>query len=556
MRDSDGSYSQQADAMREHSARQLENTIASEDGSLLGGLVTLPEPLAIALRGFLPLLSGKLATFIHEPARGAFTSVAKSLGAKNAEAVGGAMAKGTALAVPYVTNALDFVGTGRQHVKERNELLATLEPLLSANKEAHKTGGVKNAMSAMFDNGYADNKMVQHALGEIKKRTYSRFTMDAVRVVPTFIVNYGSGIEARLSDEFHKHPDQRDEGLIEDLKRKHERVDLWTTGSGGLAEGLNQYAKKKANASASDTSLDKVLQLQQFIRDNALDSPNSIASGTDVSGVAARVEEVFQTFQKEQGYTHIPTHRMQEAAKIIAKELVEGDLHALSLVNLVGNEKLLNDRKDGLVSSEKIASVLKQETDRFSKNAAITSEDFLKDRPFSLDDVKAHVLSKDKDERALAAVLVPDATLIEAGMKREDIKPLRDHFSRKVQEGVFTAVIASLSQQTDEQLAEKGFSRESILFVREHDPRQEGAETIHHAMKTRASAQAAKDVVLEELMGEPSQKWQSYIASVKQEAAARLGDKSAGGKSHSLRHAKAASHTERSAQEQGVVAER
>ncbi len=499
---------------REQQAESLMGAIQSSNGRVLG--IKLPEPFP----SLWDVFSGRALQFISDSggkAAGDFVASATRSGA-----AGRAVELGLTYGLPHVPQAVGLAMLAKEHKANRAVVLDPLESLLKANISADQ--------KMLFNNGYSGNKMVEYALGRVTEGTYQGLKFLAVDSV-TAVKNNATSFLDKKNDEL-SNKEQKALGLLQSDWSN----DLVGTARLGIKKTLKSINVEEA---LDNTSLGKVYGLEEIIRRGGLDSPNTVASSEDVNAVAEKVSEIFQAYQKEQKHRHIPTHRLQEVSKAIAKELIEGDLHALSLVNLVGNERLLNDKKDGLVSGEKLAEVITKEIKTFSKNSAITSEDFLKNHDtFTLDDIKAHIQSKDVDERALTAVLVPESVLMETGVKKETIEAWKKHLSAKMQEAVFGAVVTGLAQQSDEQLAEKKFSREAVMFIREHDQSQQGAESIEHAMKTRATAEAVKDVVLTELMGEPSQKWQSYIANVKNEAASALGKNDGKKRSHSERSGK------------------
>lgn len=491
-------------------AEMIADGVVSQSGEVLGGLMKLPGPLAVVVRGFQPYLVGKLADIGEEPVKNFATRVAQRVGAANPEAIGHKFGRGAALVLPYTLNVAGVVTTARRHMEERKELFDALAPLLEANKEAHKSqGGSLAALKGLFDSGYSDNKMVSTALQNVRKNTFTRLTRNAADLLPSFAVNYSTHAEGRLRQAYESEAGRQE---IATLEKKVKDADMLRLVSGNVVEGLGLYFEgKRGRNPLAETSLGKVFELHEFIRANDLDSPNSVASSGAVEQVAGAVEDIFQTFQKEQGRRNIPSHRMRDAAHVIANEIVAGDLNSLSLVNIVGQEKLLNANKDGIVSTEKIGAVVKAETKYFSKSSTITSEEFLQNANYTLGDVKTHLQSKDMDERSLTVLLHPDSVLLEAGATKDEIKGMREHLSSRMVEGVATALVEALAKKPDEQLMDAGFTREDLVFIREHNG--PGAESITHAMQSRAGVEQVKSIARNALMGEESTTWRDVIAA-------------------------------------------
>lgn len=524
-------------------AEAISNGFVSKSGTVLGGLVTLPESLALVVNAAQPWLVDELTKFGADPLKKGATAAARALKVANPEKVGDFAGKAATMALPYTLNIGDVITTSKMHVERRREILQEVAPLLSANKEASKSGGVVGSVKSIFDNGYSDNKMIASALNAVKQETYTKLTEDATKLIPSIANNYSAAMRDKVHEAELKHYEalQLDEGRQRELaiastsaalgaiKEKANKASLAVNSSGIVTEGLKKYVARDDGDRVANTSFGKVLQLQQFIRANALDAEDRMVSSSAVEQVADRVADIFQTYQKEQRHKAIPSHRLKDVSLVLAEELVGGELHTLSLVNIIGKDKLLTEGKDGLVSAEKVKAVIKDEVSHFSKSSTITAQEFLDGAGYSLDDVKAHLASKDKDVRALVAVLHPDSVLLEAGAKKEDIKEMRSHVSKKMMEGVYSAVLNGLNQQSTEQLEALGLDRRDLKYLEEHE-----GQPIQAELRNKANEAHVKKIVAKALMGEEetahgghSTAWRDAIAAGKTHAAKGHGKKPA-----------------------------
>lgn len=512
-------------------AEAISGGFVSKSGTVLGGLIRLPESLALVVNAAQPWLIDELTKVGADPVKKGATAAARALKVANPDKVGEFAGKAATMALPYTLNIGDVITTSKMHVERRREILKEVAPLLSANKEANRSGGVVGSVRSIFDNGYSDNNMIATALKAVKDETYTKLTEDATKLIPSIANNYSAAMRDKVQHAEHKHYDalQMDDGRERDLaiastsaalgaiKEKANKASLAVNSSGIVTEGLKKYVARDDGDRVAGTSFGKVLQLKEYIRGNALDAEDRMASNSAVEQVADRVADIFQSYQKEQGHKAIPSHRLKDVSQVLAEELVGGELHALSLVNIIGKDKLLTEGKDGLVSAEKVKAVLKEEVSHFSKSSTITAQEFLDGAGYSLDDVKAHLASKDKDVRALVAVLHPDSVLLEAGAKKDDIKEMRSHVSRKMAEGVYSAVLNGLNAQSADQLEALGLDRRDLKYLEEHE-----GQPIQAELRNKANEAHVKKIVAKALMGEEevahgghSTAWRDAIAAGK-----------------------------------------
>jgi len=511
----------QNDRLGNKAANRLVDGVMSKDGRVLGGLMQVPESLAVVIRGLQPIIKEKLADVSEKPVATAVTAIAKAAHVSDATAhkAGDMTAKVVKnVVLPYVDNIGDVGTSVKIHREKRKALLAELAPLLNANMEAKKGKGVVGAITGVFDRGYSDNKMVEAGLKAITDETYANLTKDAVNTIPSVVVNYTQHLKGRLETATANN----DQAEVASINKSLENNKLWLGGAGVSAEELGKHLANKSDDKFSQTSLNKVRELQEYIRGNNLDGLDRLVSDSAVAQVADRVADIFQTYQKEQGHKAIPSHRLKDVSQAIAEELVGGELHALSLVNIIGKDRLLTESKDGLASADKVKTVLKDEISHFSKASTITAQEYLDGAGYTMDDVKAHLSSKDKDVRAMVAVLHPDSVLLEAGAKKDEIKEMRSHVSKKMMEGVYSAVLNGLNQQSAEQLETLGLDRRDMKYLEEHE-----GQPIQAELRNKANEAHVKKIVAKALMGEEevahgnqqSTAWRDAIAAGKANAA-------------------------------------
>jgi len=140
-------------------------------------------------------------------------------------------------------------------------------------------------------------------------------------------------------------------------------------------------------------------------------------------------------------------------------------MHPLSLINIIGNQSLLNESKNGLVNSEIVQEVIAKEIAIFSKGATVNVTEFMSELNYTIDDVKHDINSGDKDRAALVTILHPESVLLAAGMKKTEINELRGHISNRALADMLSVVIDDLAQQPNRDLQDKGYSKDAIGFI-------------------------------------------------------------------------------------------
>jgi hypothetical protein len=514
-------------ALSDDDTDELKKTLVDAKGRVLG-IIPLPEPLLIVWDIFSNTINSWLSKAAEVPVRNGVTKLAAQIPIdtirNNAETIGYATGRGVAYAIPYLEVIRGFFDVGRVHKENTEGLLKPFAQLFAANKAAGGNGLVDNVTGGLLRTGYENNKMVARARAIVKTHTYSALNKAAINAAPAILNTYESHLRGEKGKlEQDNTPTRNEDGEIETpavgtdserLENINKKLGQIETYGNKVSGALKAGAKKLASppdidATYSKTSLFAVEKLEEYMRVNDLLGLKSNASDEQFANVTRRVANIFQTFQKEERYAAIPSRALNETAEIITAHLLEGNMHPLTLANVVGQELLLTDKKSG-IKKDRIEAIIKQQVNILSKGSAISSDDFFQDKNYALDEVKMHLASKDPQERALVILMVGNAdnVLKDAGLNKKQIEELRATLTEKVAGDLLVNIINGLSESSNRELDEMGLDREAIKFIRTHEG---NPKSIRSALKDAGERQSMLDAVGDAMMGEDSEYWRNLM---------------------------------------------
>ena len=524
--------------LSEDKADALSETLISKDGKVLGGLLTLPKGLHVVYDIIAPKLKYYVSEFGGDKVELGVKLAAKKMHVdpKTAGEIAKISGKVTSYTIPYIDNIADLNKTRKIHKENMNIVMQDIKPLLAANKKAHIGG----------HSGYAGDKIIESAVKTVVEITHGNLSQDATNLIPNAIVNYTthtsrqlaaaksvaakpaaasqaatpgdikplSGAEKKL---------QKDQ--IKSLEKKLANLQDWGTSAGGAIQaGAEEYIKnQKLDDLLANTSYGAVMQVSHYLHENSLDGLTKSSGDTNhVEEVARLVEEVFNRVQKEQKRLSLPSARLTEVSTKIAEDLVSGDMCALSLFNIVGREELLSSTKTGFLPQEKIEKLLHKEVQTICKRDVVDSAQYLEGKEFTLDDLRIHAHSKDKHERELFVLLVPDGAARDAGMTQKEIDEIRHRDGNNKLELIFAPLVKNLARMPDEELQKKGLDESDIQSLREA-----AEKGVLAAFKGPDKGENLKAKINDIIMGQDSTYWRDKMRGDTDKALAAQGGSAA-----------------------------
>ncbi|HEU5046746.1 MAG TPA: hypothetical protein VFT64_02780 [Rickettsiales bacterium] len=496
---------------------ELKKVLLNQDGEIFG-LIKVPATLASALNFVLPRIMQGITQKTKPFVTKGTTALASSLLSAppdQAQRIGELTGRGFEFTFPYLRNISEFIGTGKKGRQQNATLNNWLAPIAQANKASGNSSG-------LFNNGFSGNKMVASARGIINSSTRRNLMINTTGLSSTLMQNVtaemGQNIARDQSASPRKGNADKDSvsassDKLEARIRTHKMLDTYgTLVTGALEQSIKATTAPPDPLKVIDgTSLGMVRKLVDFMRTEGVDCQK--IDDHKVGQIADKVKDIFQKFQKEQGRGEIPSHSMKEVADIVAQHLVRGDLSPLSLINIIGKEELLDKTKLEFVSQDKINEVLVKETQILPRSATINVQAFLNTQVYGLGDVANHVKSSDKDERALASIVLPTGVLMKAGMKKADIFKQREQLTSSDMGNIFTVIANSLETLSAADLQKNyGFTADTNKFIVRHA--QEGP--IDYTQMSPDERNTVKHIIASVTMGLPSAKVQEIIARSKE----------------------------------------
>ncbi|MEI7670177.1 MAG: hypothetical protein WCJ33_08855 [Pseudomonadota bacterium] len=394
-----------------------------QDGKLLG--ISIPKPVEAVISPFVADAKKYIANFGGETVKKWLGVGLERINVANHQNIANALGDIVGYILPYVENGINAISYANKHKKNYDELIVKpLATLMKANIESENSNNLMNGVAKIFGkNGLEGNGMYEFAVRAINKSTMDSFQNEGFRMIPNVVTNYGQYLEGELryAQEIPEERAKNLNGQIEFINNFGNKI---AGGLGGLAGQLTKNPDPKNII--DNSSLGIVFEIQRYMHRGSIGVSNKNVESNQVNDIAKEIEKAFQAFQKEQGKEAIPTLKVKAAARVIANELANGEMHPLSLINIIGKGRLLKPSKIDLIEDDeehsKLKEIITDEVKILSKGSEVNVKEFIEKQNYTIDDVKSHISSSDEYERAVAVILHPESVLIAAGMKKDEMK--------------------------------------------------------------------------------------------------------------------------------------
>lgn len=390
--------------------------------------------------------------------------------------------------------------------KDRSETLANLKDIIDADKH------------------YKDNEVVKTAL-ENSHKVMTAGLKDAASQLPTVLVNgFFAFKNHKLLKEGTK--DALATGRIEDFDSstlETYNVDESTQKYvGGGAVIVNSLLKRNLSKDALE-ELKKPNAYKMIIELRDRITNGEVYKGTDITN---QIVQIFQQNEVDRGRHEIGPALMDKfnpLAKQIGEAISNRELDAISLVNIVGGGKVINNRK--FTTSEKLDDLLEYEIDHFGPREKKTLEELLsnhQDPKKVMQAIKDNLQNLKGDERAVFAALFSDDVLLKSGVKRRELPEMRGR-STKIFCEFIQAKAADISQKSPEELKAHNISEQQIQKVREFNELVASGDKKAIISAVRSTDESGenqiKEAVLTYGLNDKNFSWSAAIKSAKKDAA-------------------------------------
>ena len=156
---------------------------------------------------------------------------------------------------------------------------------------------------------------------------------------------------------------------------------------------------------------------------------------------------------------------LASAVKPIAEAIRKGDISTMALVSLVGEGKIIKKHGRAIADAEEVQAAIKREAPKQAILAPVDPTEYYKDVAFSRGQLKEALKSLEGNEKLSFAAMFPDSVLAEAGMKKDEIKAMRDA-TMKHYDTMLSEAMLGLNAKSDDKLKAEGLVKKEIEHVR------------------------------------------------------------------------------------------
>lgn len=285
---------------------------------------------------------------------------------------------------------------------------------------------------------------------------------------------------------------------VESFKKRTSRNEWMNYGAVGvtlLAQAIgNSIFGSRVSKLQPVSAYDMIKTLRKFLDDDPKQSSFPLPEGMKVEGAkGSQADElklkdyVIQIFQQHErdcngDDARIPSRldeKLDKMAELIAKDLREGKIDGMALVNLVGERKIVRNRGK-TVADEKI---VRRELDRLHARLRhmewVDPDHYMAEASFSKDDLKKAWDGMQDDERDVFVSLVPVQALEAAGINGDEVRKRRQTREKQFADDI-TNVLKGAVALGDKVLKERELTESEIALFHEANEltKEQGSEAI------------------------------------------------------------------------------
>lgn len=439
--------------------RKLYGSLVGQNGSLLGGLVTLPKEVAVAAS---PLLARVVLLISREGGKYAGMATEAILkpivrNDEKAAAVATVVEKGFGYVFPFFQEA---IGVGRAVHGYFAATAAVKQEMASLLAVSNKG---KTGMGAYFG---SHNEIVNYMQGYIRKKT-----QQAVLATSTGLIERAPQMISLNMASQHDAMTAGSEEAKALAGRLNTMENLVTPGAGVVNALISETVIKRKETEGEKPAWLLVKELVDTV--TGYQDAGKLGNPQHFQRIHHQIQmqvvAIFNRHQENMGRKAVPERckdEFDQACDTIARRIATGELDPMAVAVLAGEGKVVLKGGKNIVSTEALNEELDKISVLFAQRNPVNVSELLAEAPFdkaqlaeafkALDD-KGH-----KREKAMLAALFEDALLKEAGLKEPEIAALRKEMHAGLMEEVGQAAY-TLAQHDVIALKEKfGLSAKEI----------------------------------------------------------------------------------------------
>ncbi|MEQ1789525.1 MAG: hypothetical protein ABL857_03680 [Rickettsiales bacterium] len=338
-----------------------------------------------------------------------------------------------------VLNGYYAVG-GHKALKEKVELERTMNPHLDTSR---------------YDNAKAGIEHRKKREAEINK----------------LVKEHGEGSRAGIERDYDNHEQDLREAKIRansntDKKPENEVQSTIKTASLMGVGALNSMLKSNLARSESENNkpcaYELIMKLQEHVNNG------DVAAGSNITD---KIIEIFQQNEKDRSRAGIGAallEKLEPLAERIGDVIARKELDAVSLVNMVGDGKVINKRR--FIDSEKLEEILDGQRKFFGSRDKSPLDEFLADfqsPKLILSAIKKALAELQGDNKAVLASMLPEDVLLASGIKKKEISKLREKGHDKTYEVIKNNAV-EFAKESPESLKNLGLSVDNVEAIKSY----------------------------------------------------------------------------------------
>ncbi len=220
-----------------------------------------------------------------------------------------------------------------------------------------------------------------------------------------------------------------------------------------------QVSKHNDEDLAKPTAYRLILDLRDQINNG------DISKGADITSQIVEIFQQNEIDRKRPPIGEALMERFNPLAERIAEVVSNRELDVLSLVNLVGEGKIVNKRR--FINTDQVEELIDSQRKVFGSHEKTPVDEFLADfqnPKMIMQAIKENLKNLDGNEKAVFASMFSDDVLLSAGVKKKDILPLRTRGHDFMCDFVKSSA-AELAKKKPEELKAGGLSEKQIEAI-------------------------------------------------------------------------------------------
>lgn len=434
------------------------------------------------------------------------------------------LAAGVVMGVNVATvgsrKVLQIAGDHKRHFHDRAERARKLAPVLDTLVGNHS---VVSYLRVKEDPTQGGNEMIYADRNRLNKisdvENSNNYLSLAINIAPT-VATQLPGAKKMWAGKFdpkapietvtHKQPAAAATNTTEALKNTATMVAQG--GAGPIANNIiARNERRLAKSLRACSALDMVLNLQDQVEYDPKSSSFQLPKemGSRSIGLEEYIVRVMIQHQKDMADISPHHSELREAlkddlaaaAKPVAEAIRKGRIDALSLVHLVGEQKIIKNKGRAVADADEVLGAI-EKLSGVERAPRMAPKDFYAKVSFTKDEFKNALAQLEGEEKHRLMSLASNEVLKDLGFSDHEIKQVREETKARYDEVLSNAVLG-IAANDDEMLKKDGMPQSQRKQLRKMETAitHEGTDAVVTSKKGGAHALDAERLVLDNVVG-------------------------------------------------------